>query len=346
MEPVGLVDTAKQGGFESFSVKLQAIAEVKKETVEAYSKPLLAATMQATGVPGLTAELTSITKDEKEEEWVLEFKTSAKVSYEKLESATALVTDEFGRTPLAQSHLVGLDAEDTLDGHVEATSWQTRITDATLQATSVIPALQKEFATELKNPGGFSAVNYIGPNVVAGLKVMAITAIILSLIAIILYIWFRFKEVKYGVGAAVAVFHDVIVALGVVVLCNMLGLVNVPLNLPIIAAFLTIIGYSLNDTIVLFDRVRENLGNIQGDFENCVNVSINQTLARTVLTSLTTFLVVGILYVVNIGTESAIEGIAFTLMIGVVVGTYSSIFVASPVILWLAGREEAKKANS
>ncbi len=189
----------------------------------------------------------------------------------------------------------------------------------------------------------FPKLTFVGPNVVADLKTQAIVAIILSLIALILYIWFRFKEIKYGFAAAIAVFHDVIIALGVVVLFNASGLVHVPINLPIIAGFLTIIGYSLNDTIVLFDRVRENLGNVKGTFAEVVNQSINQTLARTLLTSLTTFAVVLVLFSLNYGAESPIEGIAFTLMIGVLVGTYSSIFIASPMVIWLHGREEQAK---
>ena len=127
-----------------------------------------------------------------------------------------------------------------------------------------------------------------------------------------------------------------------VVLFNYWNLVHVPINLPIIAGFLTIIGYSLNDTIVLFDRVRENLGNVKGSFGEVVNLSINQTLARTLLTSLTTFAVVFVLLILNYGAESPIEGIAFTLMVGVLVGTYSSIFIASPVVIWLHDREERR----
>lgn len=192
----------------------------------------------------------------------------------------------------------------------------------------------------------FPKLTFVGPNVVANLKTQAIVAVILSLIALILYIWFRFKELKYGLAAAVAVFHDVIIALGVVVTFNSLGLVHVPINLPIIAGFLTIIGYSLNDTIVLFDRVRENQGNVKGSFGEVVNLSINQTLARTLLTSVTTFVVVMILFTVNYGAESPIEGIAFTLMIGVLVGTYSSIYIASPLVIAMHNREDRAPADA
>ena len=192
----------------------------------------------------------------------------------------------------------------------------------------------------------FGKLDFMGPNVVADLKQQAIIAVVLSLIALILYIWFRFKELKYGLAASGALFHDVIVALGVVVGLNYLGVVHVPLNLPIIAGFLTLIGYSLNDTIVLFDRVRENLGNVKGSFRDVINLSINQTLSRTILTSITTFLVVLVLFALNYGSDSPLEGIAFTLMVGVVVGTYSSIFIASPLVIWMHNREVEAKKNA
>ena len=147
-----------------------------------------------------------------------------------------------------------------------------------------------------------------------------------------------------GLAAAAALIHDVLVSFGVVVLFNYIGLVSVPITLNTIAAFLTIIGYSLNDTIVVFDRVRENLGNVQGRFSEVVDRSINQTLSRTILTSVTTFLVISAIFLLNYGIESPLEGFAFTLAIGVVVGTYSSIFVASPVLIWLDGRAAKKEA--
>ncbi len=143
-----------------------------------------------------------------------------------------------------------------------------------------------------------------------------------------------------------ALLHDVLVALGIVVAFNALGWVNCELDLAMIAAFLTIIGYSINDTIVIFDRVRENLkdqerlGDTKMSFADIVNKSINQTLARTILTSCTTLFVVVAQFVVNKGSGSALEGLAFALMIGVLTGTYSTIFIASPVVVWLRNREQ------
>ncbi|MCA9321331.1 MAG: protein translocase subunit SecF, partial [Planctomycetes bacterium] len=191
----------------------------------------------------------------------------------------------------------------------------------------------------------FPKVRFLGPNVVADLKGSAIKALLMSLICILAYIWFRFKELKYGVAATVALVHDVSIAAGVTVFCYITGLVQVPITLNVIAGFLTIVGYSLNDTIVVFDRIRENHGNMKGSFQEVVNRSINQTLTRTVLTSLTTLFVVAVIFFMNLGFESPLEGLAFVLMIGIIVGTYSSIFIASPILVWVHNRELAKSAG-
>jgi preprotein translocase SecF subunit len=138
------------------------------------------------------------------------------------------------------------------------------------------------------------------------------------------YIWMRF-ELRYGVGAVVATFHDVLITLG---LFTVAGL---EFNLTTIAGFLTLVGYSVNDSVVVFDRVRENLRqNRRGTLEQVMNESLNQTLSRTVLTSGTTLLVVGCLLVLG---GDVLRGFAFILTIGVVVGTYSSIYIASPLAL-------------
>ncbi|MCL4109912.1 UNVERIFIED_CONTAM: hypothetical protein GTU68_003280 [Idotea baltica] len=164
------------------------------------------------------------------------------------------------------------------------------------------------------------------------MKSDAILAIIISLFAIVGYIWFRFQRVTFGVAAVVALVHDVLVVLG------MVALNDFRINLPMIAAFLTIVGYSLNDTIVVFDRIREVRGKNPDMTKEIVNTSLNQTLSRTLLTSITTFIVVLILYF--LGGEG-IHGFAFCLVLGVIVGTYSSIFVASPVLLWLMSRKNS-----
>ncbi|MHC4454006.1 MAG: protein translocase subunit SecF, partial [Planctomycetota bacterium] len=169
---------------------------------------------------------------------------------------------------------------------------------------------------------------------VAGeMKSRAALALFFACLAIIIYIWFRFGELKFGVAAVITLVHDVLITVGAVAIADHFGNIfgDVKINLPMIAAFLTLIGYSLNDTIVLFDRIRENLaGSNKLITKDLVDSSINQNLNRTILTSLTTFGVVSALYFVG---GAAIHGFAFVMMVGVVVGTYSSIFIASPILL-------------
>jgi protein-export membrane protein SecD/preprotein translocase SecF subunit len=186
-------------------------------------------------------------------------------------------------------------------------------------------------------------VNAVGAQVVAELRDSAIFAVLLSLFAAIMYIRVRFAEYSFGFAAVVALTHDVLITLGALALADeFVPFIDTEINLPMIAAFLTIIGYSLNDTIVVFDRVRENLPRMKGTLSEIIDTSINQCMARTVLTSVTTLISVTLLLAFNMGTGNVIEGFAFALMIGVVVGTYSSMFIASPVLLWLETRRQAK----
>ena len=173
----------------------------------------------------------------------------------------------------------------------------------------------------------------VGAQVVGELRDKAIIAILLSLFAIVLYIRMRFAEYSYGFAAVAALVHDVLITLGVLAVCIRFNLLGAEISLPMIAAFLTIIGYSLNDTIVLFDRIRENMPRLKGSLSEILDISINQTLSRTFLTSMTTLITVSLLFGFNFGTGSVLESFAFALIIGVFVGTYSSIFVASPFLL-------------
>ncbi|MCH9008550.1 protein translocase subunit SecF [candidate division KSB1 bacterium] len=179
-------------------------------------------------------------------------------------------------------------------------------------------------------------VEKVGPKIGAELRSSAFWAILIALLGILMYISWRF-EFMFAVGAIVALFHDVLITLGVF---SVLGL---EISLAIIAAFLTIVGYSLNDTIVVFDRIRENLKVLRREtYEAVVNTSINQSLTRTIVTSLTTLAVVTILYF--FGGE-VIHNFAFALIIGVLIGTYSSIFIASPIVVEWEKRREAKKGR-
>ena len=172
----------------------------------------------------------------------------------------------------------------------------------------------------------------ISPKIGSELSGKAVMAIFSALALILLYISIRF-EFKFALGAITALTHDVFITLGI------FSLLSYEISLPIIAAFLTIVGYSLNDTIVIFDRIRENLKSSKRDsYTIIVNRSINESLSRTIITSLTTFVVVMILWL--FGGE-VIHNFAFAMIVGVIVGTYSSIYIASPLVIYL--HENAKK---
>jgi len=167
----------------------------------------------------------------------------------------------------------------------------------------------------------------------------ALIAMILSLLGIIIYVWFRFAQISYGFASVIALFHDVCIALGLVIVFSYIGrsvpfIGEMKIDLPMIGAFLTLVGYSINDTIVIFDRIRENRGRFGELSEAVINTSINQTLSRTVLTSLTVFFVVAILYFFG-GTQSTIHGFSFVMTVGVIVGSYSTVFIAAPLLLRL-----------
>jgi preprotein translocase SecF subunit len=189
--------------------------------------------------------------------------------------------------------------------------------------------------SELKLTEPIPMKSFVDPKTAERHRDDAIKAVIISLIFQILYIYFRFHGAAYGFAAVIALVHDVFITLGAIALFSHFGLVNVKINLPIIAAILTLIGYSMNDTIVVFDRIRENLPRNRGSLSEVIDLSVNQTMSRSVRTSLTTFLVVLAVFIVNFGAASVLEGFAFVLIVGVITGTYSSIFVASPMLLFL-----------
>lgn len=195
-----------------------------------------------------------------------------------------------------------------------------------------IMALFKKAMPE--NPAEMLRSEMVGPAVGQSLRQQAFLAIFVAFLAIVLYISWRFKHLQFGIAAVVALFHDVLVTVG------FFALTSREINLPIIAALLTIVGYSLNDTIVVFDRIREDLGLMKkASFTDIINISLNQTLSRTLLTSLTTFIVVLCLFFFG---GSVIHDFAFALLIGIIVGTYSSIFIASPILVLWPGRKRPR----
>jgi preprotein translocase subunit SecF len=203
----------------------------------------------------------------------------------------------------------------------------TKKEEGTLVGDEVKQTLAREYPD---NPFELRRQEKVGPKIGGELQQKAILAGLLSLLAILVYIGVRFN-LPFGIAAIVALFHDVIITIGV------FSVFNFEISLPIIAALLTIIGYSLNDTIVVFDRIRENLGGTisRSSFEDKVNSSINQCLSRTIITSLTTFIVVATIYAFFFTSGDVLKYFAVALIAGVVVGTYSSIFIASPIlVMW------------
>ncbi len=180
----------------------------------------------------------------------------------------------------------------------------------------------------------FVSVESVGPKVSGELIQTAIIAVVLAIGAVLIYIWLRF-EWQFAVGAVIALVHDVILTIGI------FSELQIKFDLAIIAALLTIVGYSLNDTVVVFDRVRENLVKYKKkDLKEVLNISINETLSRTFMTSATTLLALVALFVLG---GDVIRGFVFAMIWGVIVGTYSSIFVASAILLWLGVKRDWTK---
>lgn len=234
---------------------------------------------------------------------------------------------------------LGEGAEEWLPGsELRFSEWEIGLPVEAAQADQVMSGLLHTLG---QRPIWISS-SKVGSQVARDMIGRAFGALFASLLCIIAYIWFRFQRVIYGLAAVAALVHDVLITVGAIAvswwLAGIFGFLLIEqfkISLTVVAALLTVIGYSLNDTIVVFDRIRETKGKSPRLTEEMVNTSINSTLSRTLLTSLTTLIVVGLLYF--FGGEG-IHAFAFSLVVGVLVGTYSSIFVASPILLWLVSR--------
>ena len=190
----------------------------------------------------------------------------------------------------------------------------------------LIPEIKKKLTDNLNAEIDFRRVENVGPKVSAELLESSIIAISLALAAMLFYIWIRF-EWQFSVGSIIALFHDVVITLGI------FSLLSLEINLSIIAAVLTIVGYSMNDTVVIYDRIRENLFKYTKiSISDIANLSINETLARTIITSVTTLLALVSIYV--FGGE-ILKGFSFAMILGVIFGTYSSIYIACPLLVSL-----------
>ena len=186
-----------------------------------------------------------------------------------------------------------------------------------------IENIKSKLSSSIGNDFDFRRVENVGPKVSSELLESSIIAISLALAAMLFYIWVRF-EWQFSIGSILALFHDVVITLGV------FSILSLEINLSIIAAVLTIVGYSMNDTVVIYDRIRENLHKYNKiTISDIANLSINETLARTIITSITTLLALVSIYI--LGGE-ILRGFSFAMILGVIIGTYSSIFVASPIL--------------
>ena len=201
-----------------------------------------------------------------------------------------------------------------------------KVEQKTNDGNKIIPQIKKNFSDNLNTQINFRRVENVGPKVSSELLQSGIIAISLSLAAMLFYIWIRF-EWQFSVGSIIALFHDVIITLGI------FSVLSLEINLSIIAAVLTIVGYSMNDTVVIYDRIRENLNKYNRfNISEIADLSINDTLARTIITSVTTLL--ALLSIFILGGE-ILKGFSFAMILGVIIGTYSSIFVASPMLKFL-----------
>ena len=213
---------------------------------------------------------------------------------------------------------------------IQAQDGEEAVTSEVIEA--VLIALQEK-APDIT----FSSVESVGPKVSGELIQTAMIAVVLAIGAVLIYIWLRF-EWQFAVGAVVALVHDVLLTIGV------FSELQIRFDLAIIAALLTIVGYSLNDTVVVFDRVRENLRKYkQKPLKEVMNISINETLSRTMMTSVTTLLALLALFFLG---GDVIRGFVFAMIWGVIVGTYSSVFVASTILLWLGVKRDWTKPNA
>ena len=240
---------------------------------------------------------------------VTESELQAKLTEIGYERATIQIDESKNEASISMGHRPEFQQQGTSIGRI--------LTDALLEGGTGWQAL----------PGGVN-VSEVGPSVGRDLKWAALWSVLWSIVILLAYISWRF-EFRFAIGAVAALVHDVLITLG------LFSVLAKEINLPTVAAFLTIIGYSLNDTIVVFDRIRENSQSLRGtDYTTVINRSINQSLSRTVITSLTTLFVVLVIFLITTSGEE-INTFALALIAGVLVGTYSSVFIASPIVyLW------------
>ncbi len=246
-------------------------------------------------------------------EIVVEFEREASVT-----DVRSVLTGALGSQPEVKQFGLSRDLLIRTDSELETTALQ----------NTILSTLAENFAD---NPSIIIKSDVVGPRFADDLKRGALYAVIFSLVVIFLYILVRFRNLGYSVGSVAAIVHDVIIITGMFTIFNEILPFSLDIDQTIIAAFLTIVGYSLNDTVVVFDRIRENtLVHKTMGIEDMVNRSINDTLSRTVVTSLTTLFVVVVLFI--FGGE-VLKGFSFALIVGIILGTYSTLFIAVPLLV-------------
>jgi len=257
-------------------------------------------------------------------EFVFDFENNVEVT----EIRSAL-TEPLGGTP--ELKLFGSESEILLRTDAEG--------DISVIQNLILSNLQELYPD---NPVRVIKTDLVGPRFAEDLKIAAINSILFAVAVVFIYILIRFKGWYFSAGAVAALIHDVVIVLGIFTVIEPIVNFNVTIDQALIAAFLTIVGYSLNDTVVVFDRIRENsLIYKTMEFKDMINKSLNDTLSRTVITSVTTLFVVTVLF--TFGGE-VLKGFAFALVIGVILGTYSSLFVASSIVVELQKRASQPKS--
>jgi len=357
-EILGKSQSSLRSGSRTFMVAYQDPAATTEPTApQASESPATAVPAETTAAPAQAPNAEASTKPAAEPEVTTAVKLSfldtigsapARLNASQVIDGLVLAAQGAGRNLVdSQIELEPINAENwTRTSEVGFSEWNVKLPydEAT---TNAVLGRMREF---VQTKPVFQSFSKIEGRVAGEMQQKALLGLLLSLLFITIYIWFRFNKVSYGVAAVIALLHDVFITIGVLAVSHWLFrplgfllIEDFKISLTIVAAILTIIGYSLNDTIVVFDRIREVKGKSPNLTEKMINTSVTQTLSRTLLTSSTTILAILLMYIWG---GEGIHGFAFCLLVGIVVGTFSSIFVASPILLWLSQREQAARAAS
>jgi SecD/SecF fusion protein len=360
VEELSSTDTSKTDKLFRLRTTDQDEKKIADQVNEAFPNQLVHVSMSATGIEALPATAPEVKEGEKAADFDEAFAggTRASLSFNQ-EVAVATVQSyllaqlaELGHPNEGAFTLFGTEGSGMTAAEGQVKLFKT----IGLKVAKSVPQADVEKGLKLltekfQTTPLFDEVTTFESSVAQETKLAAVFAVVLSLIAIVVYVWFRFENFVYGLAAVVALAHDVLVTLGAVSLASLFAnnpigdlfmLNDFKISMSMIAAFLTIVGYSLNDTIVIFDRLREIRGKNPHITKEMINLTVNQCLSRTILTALTVFLSVLILYV--LGGEG-IHGFAFAMTVGTLAGTYSTVYIASPLVLYFMERARLAAAK-